>query len=92
MLIDENLLALDSLWAAAGHPHAVFNLSLQELIELTGTRRGRRRVAGNGGVMNGAGGTGVAFAVRRRVPDEPGNGFLRRLPSHHRRNRRVVFV
>ncbi len=38
MLIDEDLLALDSLWAAAGHPHAVFNLNLspQELIELTG--------------------------------------------------------
>ncbi|MDR5785842.1 MULTISPECIES: YbaK/EbsC family protein [unclassified Caballeronia] len=35
-LIDEDLLALDSLWAAAGHPHAVFNLSPQELIELTG--------------------------------------------------------
>ncbi|KMQ80266.1 hypothetical protein BPMI_00156c [Candidatus Burkholderia pumila] len=36
MLIDEDLLALDSLWTAAGHPHAVFNLSPQELIELTG--------------------------------------------------------
>ncbi len=36
MMIDEDLLALDSLWAAAGHPHAVFNLSPQELIELTG--------------------------------------------------------
>ncbi len=36
MLIDEDLLALDSLWVAAGHPHAVFNLSPQELIELTG--------------------------------------------------------
>ncbi|SAK45551.1 YbaK/prolyl-tRNA synthetase associated domain-containing protein [Caballeronia temeraria] len=35
-LIDEDLLALESLWAAAGHPHAVFNLSPQELIELTG--------------------------------------------------------
>jgi len=35
-LIDEDLLALDSLWAAAGHPHAVFNLSPRELVELTG--------------------------------------------------------
>ncbi len=35
-LIDADLLALDSLWAAAGHPHAVFNLSPQELIALTG--------------------------------------------------------
>ncbi len=35
-LIDADLLALDSLWAAAGHPHAVFNLSPQELVALTG--------------------------------------------------------
>lgn len=34
-LIDADLLALDTLWAAAGHPHAVFNLSLQQLVELT---------------------------------------------------------
>jgi prolyl-tRNA editing enzyme YbaK/EbsC (Cys-tRNA(Pro) deacylase) len=35
-LIDADLLELDSLWAAAGHPHAVFNLSPQELVALTG--------------------------------------------------------
>lgn len=35
-LIDADLLALDSLWAAAGHPHAVFNLTPQQLIALTG--------------------------------------------------------
>lgn len=35
-LIDSDLLQLDSLWAAAGHPHAVFNLSPDELIALTG--------------------------------------------------------
>jgi prolyl-tRNA editing enzyme YbaK/EbsC (Cys-tRNA(Pro) deacylase) len=35
-LIDADLLELDSLWAAAGHPHAVFNLTAQELIDLTG--------------------------------------------------------
>jgi prolyl-tRNA editing enzyme YbaK/EbsC (Cys-tRNA(Pro) deacylase) len=35
-LIDADLLALGSLWAAAGHPHAVFNLSPQELVALTG--------------------------------------------------------
>ncbi|HVE09816.1 MAG TPA: YbaK/EbsC family protein [Paraburkholderia sp.] len=35
-LIDADLLELDSLWAAAGHPHAVFNLSPQQLVELTG--------------------------------------------------------
>ncbi|HTJ91725.1 MAG TPA: YbaK/EbsC family protein [Pararobbsia sp.] len=35
-LIDADLLELDSLWAAAGHPHAVFNLSPQELVSMTG--------------------------------------------------------
>ncbi len=35
-VIDSDLLQLDSLWAAAGHPHAVFNLSPQELLALTG--------------------------------------------------------
>ena len=35
-LIDADLLTLDSLWAAAGHPHAVFNLSPQELVAMTG--------------------------------------------------------
>lgn len=35
-LIDADLLELDSLWAAAGHPHAVFNLTPQELVSLTG--------------------------------------------------------
>jgi prolyl-tRNA editing enzyme YbaK/EbsC (Cys-tRNA(Pro) deacylase) len=35
-LIDADLLTLGSLWAAAGHPHAVFNLSPQELVALTG--------------------------------------------------------
>jgi prolyl-tRNA editing enzyme YbaK/EbsC (Cys-tRNA(Pro) deacylase) len=35
-LIDADLFALDSLWAAAGHPHAVFNLSPQELAAMTG--------------------------------------------------------
>jgi prolyl-tRNA editing enzyme YbaK/EbsC (Cys-tRNA(Pro) deacylase) len=36
MLIDEDLLKLDSLWAAAGHPHAVFNLTPRQLQTLTG--------------------------------------------------------
>jgi prolyl-tRNA editing enzyme YbaK/EbsC (Cys-tRNA(Pro) deacylase) len=35
-LIDADLLQLDSIWAAAGHPHAVFNLTPQELVALTG--------------------------------------------------------
>jgi prolyl-tRNA editing enzyme YbaK/EbsC (Cys-tRNA(Pro) deacylase) len=34
-LIDADLLALDSLWAAAGHPHAVFNLTPAQLVALT---------------------------------------------------------
>jgi prolyl-tRNA editing enzyme YbaK/EbsC (Cys-tRNA(Pro) deacylase) len=36
MLVDRDLLALDSLWAAAGHPHAVFNLTPQQLLQMTG--------------------------------------------------------
>jgi prolyl-tRNA editing enzyme YbaK/EbsC (Cys-tRNA(Pro) deacylase) len=35
-LIDADLLALDDLWAAAGHPHAVFNLSPRQLVAMTG--------------------------------------------------------
>lgn len=36
MLVDEDLLKLNSIWAAAGHPHAVFNLTPQQLLEMTG--------------------------------------------------------
>lgn len=36
MLVDEDLLKLDSVWAAAGHPHAVFNLTPQQLLAMTG--------------------------------------------------------
>jgi prolyl-tRNA editing enzyme YbaK/EbsC (Cys-tRNA(Pro) deacylase) len=36
MLIDEDLLRFDSVWAAAGHPHAVFNLTPQQLLQMTG--------------------------------------------------------
>jgi prolyl-tRNA editing enzyme YbaK/EbsC (Cys-tRNA(Pro) deacylase) len=36
MLIDQDLLRLDSVWAAAGHPHAVFNLTPQQLQAMTG--------------------------------------------------------
>lgn len=35
-LIDEQLFRFDVVWAAAGHPHAVFRLSPAELRELTG--------------------------------------------------------
>jgi prolyl-tRNA editing enzyme YbaK/EbsC (Cys-tRNA(Pro) deacylase) len=35
-LIDEDLFRYDSLWAAAGHPHAVFNLTPQQLEAMTG--------------------------------------------------------
>ena len=35
-LIDRELLRFDTLWAAAGHPHAVFALSPQDLQRLTG--------------------------------------------------------
>lgn len=36
MLIDEDLLKYESVWAAAGHPHAVFNLTPQQLLQMTG--------------------------------------------------------
>ncbi len=36
MLIDAELFRFDEIWAAAGHPHAVFPLSPAELVELTG--------------------------------------------------------
>ena len=36
MLIDEDLMRLNSIWAAAGHPHAVFNLTPQQLRDMTG--------------------------------------------------------
>jgi prolyl-tRNA editing enzyme YbaK/EbsC (Cys-tRNA(Pro) deacylase) len=35
VLIDEDLLKLSSIWAAAGTPHAVFPLTPQELVSLT---------------------------------------------------------
>ena len=37
-LIDEDLLALPTIWAAAGTPNAVFKLTPGELVELTGGR------------------------------------------------------
>jgi ferredoxin len=36
MLIDRDLFNYDSVWAAAGHPHAVFNLTAAQLQEMTG--------------------------------------------------------
>ncbi len=36
ILVDRELFRFDQIWAAAGHPHAVFPLSPAELVELTG--------------------------------------------------------
>ena len=36
ILIDEDLMKLSSVWAAAGHPHAVFNLTPRQLLAMTG--------------------------------------------------------
>jgi prolyl-tRNA editing enzyme YbaK/EbsC (Cys-tRNA(Pro) deacylase) len=36
VLIDQDLLRFDRIWAAAGHPHAVFELSPGELLAMTG--------------------------------------------------------
>lgn len=35
-LLDKSLLEFDKVWAAAGHPHAVFAIAPQKLLELTG--------------------------------------------------------
>jgi prolyl-tRNA editing enzyme YbaK/EbsC (Cys-tRNA(Pro) deacylase) len=36
MFIDASLERLDPIWAAAGHPHAVFRTGFAELVRLTG--------------------------------------------------------
>ena len=36
IMIDEDLMRLDVLWAAAGHPHAVFRLTPRQLLAMTG--------------------------------------------------------
>lgn len=36
ILVDRELFRFDEIWAAAGHPHAVFPLSPDELVSLTG--------------------------------------------------------
>ncbi|WP_300452314.1 YbaK/EbsC family protein [Accumulibacter sp.] len=38
VLVDADLLRFTSLWAAAGHPHAVFALSPEELLAMTGAQ------------------------------------------------------
>jgi prolyl-tRNA editing enzyme YbaK/EbsC (Cys-tRNA(Pro) deacylase) len=35
-LLDEDLLRFETVWAAAGHPHAVFPTTYEELLRLTG--------------------------------------------------------
>ncbi|UGQ49091.1 YbaK/EbsC family protein [Massilia endophytica] len=36
MLVDEDLMQLPFVWAAAGHPHAVFKLTPRQLLAMTG--------------------------------------------------------
>jgi len=38
MLIDRGLTEFDSVWAAAGHPHAVFNVTPAQLLKMTGAQ------------------------------------------------------
>ncbi len=38
ILIDQDLFQFAAIWAAAGHPHAVFQLTPQELLAMTGGR------------------------------------------------------
>jgi prolyl-tRNA editing enzyme YbaK/EbsC (Cys-tRNA(Pro) deacylase) len=40
-VIDEDLLRFEQIWAAAGHPNAVFALTPAQLVELTGGRVAR---------------------------------------------------
>ena len=35
-LVDVSLLRFEEIWAAAGHPHAVFRLSAPQLLAMTG--------------------------------------------------------
>ncbi|HBX81269.1 MAG TPA: cys-tRNA(pro)/cys-tRNA(cys) deacylase [Propionibacteriaceae bacterium] len=36
LLVDETLFRFENIWAAAGHPHAVFELTPADLVQLTG--------------------------------------------------------
>ncbi|HVA36650.1 MAG TPA: YbaK/EbsC family protein [Candidatus Dormibacteraeota bacterium] len=38
--IDESLLEFETVWAAAGHPHAVFEIEPRELVRITGAMPG----------------------------------------------------
>ena len=38
ILVDEELLAFDEIWAAGGHPHTVFRMTPDELVRMTGGR------------------------------------------------------
>ena len=40
VLIDRELFRFDEVWAAAGHPHGVFRLTPQQLVDLTGAPAG----------------------------------------------------
>ena len=38
ILVDEELLAFNEIWAAGGHPHTVFRMTPDELVRMTGGR------------------------------------------------------
>ncbi len=46
VLLDQDLLALDPIWAAAGAPHLVFRTSAEALLRMTGAPAARVRVEG----------------------------------------------
>ncbi len=52
-LIDEQLFRFDTIWAAAGHPHAVFRLGPDELVILTGAPVRDVTVAAEQGAAHG---------------------------------------
>jgi prolyl-tRNA editing enzyme YbaK/EbsC (Cys-tRNA(Pro) deacylase) len=48
-VVDEELLRHERIWAAAGHPHAVFSLTPAELVRMTGGTVARVGVAAGAG-------------------------------------------
>lgn len=46
VVVDEALLSYERIWAAAGHPHAVFALTPAELVRMTGGKVARVGAAG----------------------------------------------
>ena len=85
MLLDQDLFQYDSLWAAAGHPHAVFNLTPQQLADMTARRSRTWRSAPDPLAAVRPGCQRGCASSRRSAPGAgPGYNFPR-VPARHRR-------